>query len=224
MEGPSSLTVIVYLAAYFALFFVAAYLLRDRKVFGRSLREYLWPIWVYLLLAMFGVAWQYVGFFRGPSIGQALWAAMVALSIAVLLRKHAFKAKNVLFLAVLYSLMLHGAKCSLRYIVYGRYDMHFKTLAYIGSRFSYGAALVFFAAVFTLLALLLHAEASLKEPATKRMLDFALGLGLCVIALLIAIKIYSPGRHTSMYIWIIFIFAIPVATALWLAVRRLKKK
>jgi len=135
------------------------------KIFGRSLREYLAPIKLYVFCSVLIVLSQYaVGlplageypFFL--NLTQAAWALMVALSTVKLIFKYDdFGMKNVLALGVMYSVMIHGLKVSIRYVFYG------KDLPYIVGRFAYGSFLVMAVAVGVGL-IVLHAK-------KKRLLD-----------------------------------------------------
>ncbi len=87
------------------------------KVFGKTLSEYILPIKLYVLGAILVVISQY--YIALPLSGQfpfilnltqALWAIMVALSVIKLTVRHDFNFKNVIFLGVLYSIIIHGLK------------------------------------------------------------------------------------------------------------------
>ena len=190
---PSNIQLdIPFLLFYIACFSFASYLLRNRKVFRRSLREYLWPIRVYIPIAMFGVAWQYVGLFEKTDVvGQSIWAMAVALSAATLIEKHNFNFRNIAFVALLYSLLIHGSKCSLRYIVYGSFDPIFRTVWYIGSRLVYGSVLVFGVSFLSALALNLGKEFLKKEKNTQKISLFTFGMILTLAAIFVASRIYE---------------------------------
>lgn len=87
------------------------------KIFGKSLKEYIFPIWYYIAGAILIVVSQY--YVAVPlrdefpfllNITQGLWIAMVALSVIKLIRKHDFNFKQVLFVGVLYCFIIHGLK------------------------------------------------------------------------------------------------------------------
>jgi len=87
------------------------------KIFGKTLKEYIWPIWYYVVGAVLVVPLQYYVAVpladRFPfilNLTQALWALMVALSVIKLTVLYDFNFKNVLFLGVLYSVIIHGLK------------------------------------------------------------------------------------------------------------------
>lgn len=87
------------------------------KVFGKMLKEYIWPIKYYVIGAVLVVISQY--YVAVPlsnqfpfilNLTQALWAIIVALSVVKLTLYHNFNFKNALFLGVLYSFIIHGLK------------------------------------------------------------------------------------------------------------------
>ena len=87
------------------------------KIFGKTLKEYIWPIKYYIIGVVLVVIAQY--YVASPlndrypfilNLTQALWALMVALSVVKLTLYHDFNFKNVLFLGVLYSFIIHGLK------------------------------------------------------------------------------------------------------------------
>jgi len=112
------------------------------KVFGKSLGEYLKPIWYFVLISVAAVFWQYlVGINLGGSsiqlrISQWVWEAIVLASAYKLSKIPNFSYRNMFFLGILYSLFIHGLKVSIRYFFYA------KTLLYVLDRFLYGSLLV----------------------------------------------------------------------------------
>lgn len=89
------------------------------KILGKTLKEYTWPIWYYIVGAILVVISQYyvavplVNKYGLPfilNITQALWALMVAFSVVKLTINYNFNFKQVLFLGVLYSFIIHGLK------------------------------------------------------------------------------------------------------------------
>src|SRR3989338_2103523 len=87
------------------------------KIFGKTVKEYIWPIWYYVMGAILVVPLQYYVAVpladRFPfilNLTQALWALMVALSVVKLTVLYDFNFKNVLFLGILYSIIIHGLK------------------------------------------------------------------------------------------------------------------
>ncbi|MCR4277419.1 MAG: hypothetical protein NUV80_00395 [Candidatus Berkelbacteria bacterium] len=112
------------------------------KIFGKTLGEYLKPIWYYVVICLLVVVWQYLFGLKAESgwflrVSQWIWELAIALSVIQLVRKNNFNFGNVFFLAVLYALIIHGTKVSVRYFFYD------KTLLYVLDRFIYGSLLVF---------------------------------------------------------------------------------
>lgn len=113
------------------------------KIFGKTLKEYLWPIKYYVLGAVLVVLSQYI-IFQGRTdqyptlirLTQIFWELMVALSVVKLVKKYNFNMKNVMFLGILYSIIIHGLKISIRYFFYD------KDFWYLLGRFLYGSILV----------------------------------------------------------------------------------
>jgi len=121
------------------------------KIFGKTLKEYIWPIWYYVVGAVLVVPLQYYVAVpladRFPfilNLTQALWALMVALSVVKLTVFYDFNFKNVLFLGFLYSFIIHGLKAFVfRVFLFpysdptvGQYVLH------LLNRFLYGSFLV----------------------------------------------------------------------------------
>ena len=122
--------------------------MKAMKIFGKTLKEYLYPVKYYVLGSVLVVISQYTVALplsrQHPfllNLTQGLWAGMVALSITTLVKDHGFNMKNVLFTGVLYCLFIHGLKISIRYFFYG------KTVWYLLDRFLYGSFLVMSIAV-----------------------------------------------------------------------------
>lgn len=112
------------------------------KIFGKTLGEYIRPIWYFILIATVVVAWQYlVGVNLNASsiqlrVSQWIWEAVVALSAYKLSKIQGISYGNMFFLAIIYSFFIHGLKVSARYFFYE------KTLLYCLDRFVYGSLLV----------------------------------------------------------------------------------
>ena len=112
------------------------------KVFGKTLAEYIKPIWYLILISIVAVAWQYLFGLKiddglmSIRISQWVWEICIALSAYKLIKTANFGYGNLLFLAVLYSLIIHGLKASVRYLFYA------KTFMYLLDRFVYGSLLV----------------------------------------------------------------------------------
>ena len=112
------------------------------KVFGKTLTEYIRPIWYLILISAAAVAWQYLFGLKIDDglmplkISQLVWEVCIAVSAYKLIKTADFSYGNLFFLAVLYSLIIHGLKTSIRYLFYG------KTFMYLLDRFLYGGLLV----------------------------------------------------------------------------------
>lgn len=112
------------------------------KIFGLTLGEYIKPIWYFILVALAAVFWQYLvgvnlqGSALPLQISQWVWELAVLLSAYRLAKIPRFGYVNMFFLGVLYSIIIHGLKVSIRYFFYG------KTLWYVLDRFLYGSLLV----------------------------------------------------------------------------------
>ncbi|MEK7522160.1 MAG: hypothetical protein AAB569_01135 [Patescibacteria group bacterium] len=112
------------------------------KIFGKTLGEYIKPIWYFILISIAAVAWQYLFGLRiddglmSLKISQLVWEICIAVSAYKLIKTANFDYGNLFFLAVLYSLIIHGLKVSIRYFFYA------KTFLYLLDRFLYGSLLV----------------------------------------------------------------------------------
>jgi len=112
------------------------------KIFGKTLAEYIRPIWYFILISIAAVAWQYLfglkinDGFMSIKISQWIWEICVAASAYKLIKTANFGYGNLFFLGVLYSLIIHGLKVSIRYFFYA------KPFLYLLDRFLYGSLLV----------------------------------------------------------------------------------
>ncbi len=112
------------------------------KIFGKTLGEYLFPIWYFVVVAVLTVLWQYlVGLNMLDNalpirISQWVWELMIVASAYKLSKNPTFSYGNMFFLGILYSLIIHGLKVSIRYFFYA------KTINYVIDRFLYGSLLV----------------------------------------------------------------------------------
>lgn len=122
------------------LFFLLAVL--KTKILGKTLAEYLKPIWYFILVAVLTVFWQYLFGLQiddnltAIRISQWVWELMVLASAYKLSKIPDFSYGNMFFLGILYSLIIHGLKVTIRYFFYA------KTLWYAADRFLYGSLLV----------------------------------------------------------------------------------
>jgi len=122
------------------------------KIFGKTLKEYVQPIWYYILGAVLIVILQYYAAvplnerYNLPfilNISQALWALMVAFSTIKLAVNYNFNFKQILFLGVLYSLIIHGLKSFFfRVFLFPYSGTQAEVLEKIVSKFLYGSLLV----------------------------------------------------------------------------------
>ncbi len=123
------------------------------EIFGKTLKEYIWPIKYYIIGAVLVVISQYYvavplnekyGIPFILNITQALWALMVAFSVIKLTVNYNFNFKNVLFLGVLYSLIIHGLKAFVfRVFLFPYSDPTLEQyILHILNRFFYGSFLV----------------------------------------------------------------------------------
>lgn len=112
------------------------------KIFGKTLGEYVKPIWYLILISIAAVAWQYLfglkidDNFLSLRISQWAWEICIAISAYKLVKNSSFGYGNLFFLGVLYSLIIHGTKITVRYLFYE------KTFLYLADRFLYGSLLV----------------------------------------------------------------------------------
>ena len=121
------------------------------KIFGKTLKEYILPIKYYIIGAVLVVIFQYYVAVplsdRFPfilNLTQALWALMVAFSVIKLTVFYNFNFKNVLFLGVLYSFIIHGLKAFVfRVFLFPYSDPTIEQyILHILNRFLYGSFLV----------------------------------------------------------------------------------
>ncbi len=127
------------------------------KIFGKTIKEYVWPIKFYILLSILIVISQYyIGlplkekypFFL--NITQGLWAAMVALSVLTLVRLYKdFNMKNIIVLGIFYSVIIHGLKAFVFRVFLFPYENIplDERFAHIINRFLYGSFLVMVVAI-----------------------------------------------------------------------------
>lgn len=127
------------LIVFFSLLVLALFKI---KIFGKTLIEYIRPIWYFILISIAVVLWQYLFGLKindnlmALRISQWIWEICVAASAYKLIKTANFGYGNLLFLGIIYSLIIHGLKVSIRYLFYD------KTLLYVVDRFLYGSLLV----------------------------------------------------------------------------------
>lgn len=124
------------------VFFFSVLAIFKVKIFGKTLAEYVKPVWYLVLISIAAVAWQYLFGLRIDDnlmplrISQWVWEACVAISAYQLIKISNFDYGNLFFLGILYSLVIHGLKITVRYLFYE------KTFLYLIDRFLYGSLLV----------------------------------------------------------------------------------
>ena len=112
------------------------------KIFGKTLAEYIMPIWYLILISIATVLWQYLFGLQMDDnlmplrISQWVWEACIAVSAYKLIKVSNFSYGNLFFLGIMYSLIIHGLKITVRYLFYE------KTFLYLADRFLYGSLLV----------------------------------------------------------------------------------
>lgn len=124
------------------IIFFSALAIFKIKIFGKTLGEYIKPIWYLILVSMVVVAWQYLfglkinDNFLSIRISQWIWEICVGVSAYKLIKVSNFGYGNLFFLGVLYSFIIHGLKVTVRYLFYE------KTFLYLADRFLFGSLLV----------------------------------------------------------------------------------
>jgi hypothetical protein len=132
-----------FLATFFLVVVALAFWgLTKSKIFGLTLAGYLRPIWPWVLLALAVVFWQYVvgvtlaGDPPWLRVSQLIWELAVAASVYQMLKTSTATYGRLFVLGVLYSLLIHGLKVTIRYFFYAQ------TLWYVADRLLYGSLLV----------------------------------------------------------------------------------
>jgi hypothetical protein len=140
LEKRSDLIFFTILLAAIIFFFAMAVF--KIKIFGKTLSEYTKSIWYLVLISIAAVAWQYLFGLKiddglmSIRISQWVWEICIAVSAYKLIKTANFGYGNLFFLGILYSLIIHGLKVTIRYFFYG------KTFLYLADRFLYGSLLV----------------------------------------------------------------------------------
>ncbi len=124
--------------------------------FGKTLKEYLLPVKFHILGMVLIVISQYAIALplleSSPLIvnmTQWLWEILVALALFKLIRTYSdFNIKNIMFSGIIFAIIIHGLKVSIRFVFYGR------DFPYLADRFVYGTILVM--AVTTAVAMLFY--------------------------------------------------------------------
>ncbi|MEK6979512.1 MAG: hypothetical protein AABW86_04785 [Candidatus Micrarchaeota archaeon] len=115
-------------------------------LFGKQVSEYVLPIKYYLLVSVLivisqyaialPISEQYPQYSFILNLTQIAWELMVAFSVFTLIEKHKFGPKNLFIIWILFSVLIHGLKITIRYLFYN------KPTEYLIDRFSYGSLLV----------------------------------------------------------------------------------
>ncbi|HIH23143.1 TPA: hypothetical protein HA238_05425 [Candidatus Micrarchaeota archaeon] len=124
-------------------------------LFGKPVSEYIFPIKHYLLVSILIVISQYTialpltekypQYWFVINLTQIAWELMVAISVFTLIERHKFGLKNLFVVWILFSVLIHGLKITIRYFFYDR------PVEYLIDRFSYGSLLVLAVVVGTIL-------------------------------------------------------------------------
>ncbi len=128
------------------------------NIFGKSLKDYLWPVKWYALACILIVIFQYDGmlvfFGYNDLMARATqwgWMIFVALAAYSLVRKYGFEnfgVKNILFTGVLFAIIIHGLKAFVFRVFFFPYsgpaEQQLYTVLY---KFFYGSMLVMAVAV-----------------------------------------------------------------------------
>ena len=140
LERRSDPILFMILLVIIIFFFISA--LFKIKIFGKTLGEYVKPVWHLILISIAAVAWQYLFGLKiddglmSLRISQLVWEICIAVSAYKLIKTVNFSYGDLFFLGILYSFIIHGLKAIVRYLFYG------KTFLYLIDRFLYGSLLV----------------------------------------------------------------------------------
>ena len=125
------------------------------EIFGKTLKEYLWPVKYYVLVSVLVVVSQY--YVAAPlsdrypfllNLTQALWVLMVALAVMELVKKHDFNMKNVIVAGILFSIIIHGLKAFFFRAFLFPYSIPTEQVpAQLIGKFLYGSSLVMATAI-----------------------------------------------------------------------------
>ncbi|MBS3051136.1 MAG: hypothetical protein J4400_03220 [Candidatus Aenigmarchaeota archaeon] len=125
------------------------------EIFGKTLKEYLWPVKYYVLVSVLVVVSQY--YVAAPlsdrypfllNLTQALWVLMVALAVMELVKKHDFNMKNVIVAGILFSIIIHGLKAFFFRVFLFPYNIPAEQVpAQLMGKFLYGSFLVMATAI-----------------------------------------------------------------------------
>ena len=95
-----------------AFFFIFTKLIVIMEIFGKTLRDYLWPVKWYVIASVIVVVFQYEGMLATgydplmARITQWLWEIFVAAAVFTLVWKHDFGPKHIFFTGILFSVII----------------------------------------------------------------------------------------------------------------------
>ena len=130
-----------------AFFFIFTKLIVIMEIFGKTLRDYLWPVKWYVIASVIVVVFQYEGMLATgydplmARITQWLWEIFVAAAVFTLVWKHDFGPKHIFFTGILFSVIIHGLKAFVFRVFFFPYPSESWPWLHIG-KFLYGSALV----------------------------------------------------------------------------------
>ena len=118
------------------------------KIFGKTLKEYLWPVKYYVIASIIVVIFQYEGMLAYigyneilARITQWLWEIFIALAVFTLVWKHDFNIRQVFFTGILFSIIIHGLKAFVFRVFFFPYEPGSWPWVHI-YKFLYGSAIV----------------------------------------------------------------------------------
>lgn len=118
------------------------------RIFGKPLRDYLWPVKWYVIASVIVVVFQYEGMLAQTGydplmarITQWLWEIFVAAAVITLVWRHKFGPKQVFVTGILFSVIIHGLKAFVFRVFFFPYPPGSWPWAHI-DRFLYGSAIV----------------------------------------------------------------------------------
>ena len=143
------------------------------EIFGKTLKDYLWPVKWYVLACVLIVIFQYDGMLLFFGYNELMaratqwgWMLFEAIALATLVRKYGFGnfgVRNILFTGVLFAVIIHGLKAfvfRVFFFPYGPLSQSWPTLLY---KFFYGSALVMAVAVIVCMLFYFNKKGWLKK-------------------------------------------------------------
>lgn len=118
------------------------------KIFGKTLLEYIWPIKWYIIASIIIVIFQYEGMLAYigynetvARITQWLWEIFVVLAVFKLIWKYNFNFKQIFFVGILFSVIIHGLKAFIFRVFFFPYSPESWPWLHL-YKFLYGTAIV----------------------------------------------------------------------------------